>query len=181
MSKSYFIADTHFGHNREFVYEARGCKSIDEHDSLLIEGILGTVNHEDKLYILGDLYFNDKYENILIKLNRNICVIQGNHDKSLYKNHNLFDNQRIKLVGHIYDTKINKTNITMSHYPMMSWNMSHYGAWNLYGHVHGKKLPICGKQFDCQPTANHMKPWSYEELIEIMETKPKNWDYIERN
>ena len=34
--------------------------------------------------------------------------------------------------------KINKKDITLSHYAMRSWASSCYGSWQLYGHSHGR-------------------------------------------
>jgi len=64
---------------------------------------------------------------------------------------------------------------------MISWNRSHYNSLNLYGHVHNKKIPIDGKMFDVCPKKDHMYPYSLDEIIDIMESKPNNWDYIERS
>jgi len=44
-----------------------------------------------------------------------------------------------------------------------------------------KKIPISGKMIDVCPKKDHMYPYSLGEIIDIMESKPNNWDYIERS
>jgi len=175
----YFIADLHLGHNREFVYKDRGFDTIEAHDEALIANIKAKVTPNDRLYILGDVYFDKKYTDILISLNREITVVEGNHDRKLYRDSRYCE--RVRLCPAIMDIRVDKHNITLSHFPMMSWNQSHYGAWNLHGHVHHKVLPVLGKQFDCCPTKEHLYPWSIKELETIMANMPSNWDYIEKS
>ena len=43
-----------------------------------------------------------------------------------------------------------------------------------------KKIPIDGKMLDVCPKKEHMNAYSLDEIIDIMELKPNNWDYIEK-
>ena len=63
---------------------------------------------------------------------------------------------------------------------MVSWNKSHYNSLNLYGHVHGKPIPITGKMLDVALTKEHFKPYTIDEVMTIMENKPNNWDFIDK-
>ena len=49
----YFISDTHFNHDREFVYGPRGFKSVKEMNETLIKNWNETVTNEDDIYVLG--------------------------------------------------------------------------------------------------------------------------------
>lgn len=175
----YFIADSHSGHDREFIYKQRGFNSIQEHDEALLDGINYTVKQTDTLYILGDIAWVNPVKFLNSIYCEHIFVIKGNHDKDLYNQKGLLK-RNITLCNELLDIKINGQKITLSHFPMISWEASHYNSWLIYGHVHGKKLPIDGKMFDVAPRKEHIQPYSFDEIVEIMKTKPNNWDYIKR-
>lgn len=91
MSNIFLTSDTHFGHDKEFVYEARGFKSIGEHDEILVENFNKMVKRGDEVYHLGDVCLGDDKKSIeyLKRLHGNIHIILGNHDSDrrmeLYK------------------------------------------------------------------------------------------------
>ena len=60
---------------------------------------------------------------------------------------------------------------------MRVWHRSHYNAWQLYGHSHAKLEPI-GKQYDVGVDNNNFMPVSFNELVEIMDKQPNNFNYI---
>ena len=89
----YFISDTHFNHDREFVYGPRGFKSIEEMNETLIKNWNETVTPDDQIYVLGDFFLGTDEEFIrhtLWRLNGQIYLIYGNHDTpakiKLYEN-----------------------------------------------------------------------------------------------
>jgi len=180
---TYFLADPHYSHDKEFIWKERGFNNIEEHDSCILENCK-KLKANDFLYIIGDVSCGrNSLENALKFLNQLICkvfVIKGNHDGSLFKNKDKV-NANIKFIDSVcLDIDIGFQSITLCHYPMISWNRSHYNSLNLYGHVHNKKIPIDGKMLDVCPKKDHMYPYSYDEIIDIMESKPNNWDYIEK-
>ena len=90
------------------------------------------------VFHLGDFCFGkkDDWMNVLSQLNgAEIHLVKGNHDKTAKQMVGLFssisDIKEIKLK--FYDEIIP---VTLCHYPMLAWNRSHYGAWQLFGHVH---------------------------------------------
>ena len=181
---TYFTADIHYGHDREFIWKERGFNNIEEHDSCLLNNCK-KLKANDILYIVGDVSCGrNSLENALKFLNQLICkvfVVKGNHDGSLFKNKDKV-NANIHFIDSVYlDIKVEGQSITLCHYPMISWNRSHRGSWLFYGHVHGKKIPIDGKMFDVYPKKDHMYPYSLDEIMDIMESKPNNWDYIEKS
>lgn len=82
MGRIFVTADLHIGHNKEFVWKARGYESIEEHDQALVNNWNGTVTPEDVVYILGDvmLYDIDYGISVLKNLNGQLIILQGNHD-----------------------------------------------------------------------------------------------------
>ena len=172
----YFISDPHSNHDAEFIVKERGFDNVEKYNEALIDGInYLTRNPEDELYILGDV--GKKPLEFLGKL---VCgeihVIRGNHDNGLYSGR--MKSKNIELHNEIFETNIGTVPVVLCHYPMVSWNRSHWGSWLLYGHVHHKELPIKGKMLDVAPTAEHMFPYSEKEIEEIMKTLPNNWDLI---
>jgi len=81
----YIIADTHFGHANIVLFEPIRLTNIQidghiDHDEWLLENWNNTVSKEDTIIHLGDVAFKDSYK-IAKKLNGNITLIVGNHDK----------------------------------------------------------------------------------------------------
>ena len=126
MNKILFTADLHFGHtnilkhqpNRPFAQEGD--------------------------YILGDLTFfkSEDARHLLEKLPGQKFLIQGNHDGSIRAYSNYF-----KTTAQILDLTVKPTacpflsenlQLTLCHYPMVTWNKKPYGSIMLHGHCHGK-------------------------------------------
>lgn len=83
--KLFLTSDTHWGHNKEFIYQKRGFKSIEEHDETLIQRWNETVRPEDHVIHLGDFVVGAGKDSekivrkILSRLNGKISLILGNH------------------------------------------------------------------------------------------------------
>lgn len=146
MSNIYFTSDTHFSHNRGFLYEPRGFSSIEEHDETIVENWNKVVKPEDIVYHLGDTMLNDNEKGIecFKRLNGQIFIIWGNHDTQNRTNM-LFRECRNKLAGGWYATVIKHNNhsIYLSHYPTLTANFDekHFSRHviNLHGHTHQQK------------------------------------------
>lgn len=75
----------------------------------------------------------------------------------------------------LLDTKINKTFYVICHYPMMSWNRSHYNSIQLFGHLHsrwkGNKQQL-NVGLDC----HNLYPVNIEEIPELLSSLPDKID-----
>ncbi len=85
---NYITADTHFGHTNMLDYEPmrlQKAKSMgyDSFDDFMVDIWNGTVKKGDKVLHLGDFAFKDGYK-IAQKLNGDITLLVGNHDKKEY-------------------------------------------------------------------------------------------------
>lgn len=86
--KKFVTSDLHLGHNKEFLYKARGFVSIEEHDLALVKIWNETVSPDDTVYILGDIMLKHNLEDnefeyglsLLRQLNGKLIIIRGNHD-----------------------------------------------------------------------------------------------------
>ena len=87
----YFTSDTHFNHDKAFIYEARGYKDRYEHNDALIAKINETVRPQDVLFHLGDYCLNismPEFEQIVAKINcENIYYSRSEEHTSELQSH----------------------------------------------------------------------------------------------
>jgi calcineurin-like phosphoesterase family protein len=177
----FFTADTHFFHKNIIEYSYRPFSSIEEMNETIIQKWNNKVNKDDLVYHLGDFIFGNitQYRSIRTRLNGKIILIRGDHDK-------LFDATRF--VKHTYNLEANvplfnfiydKQPITLCHWCMRVWAKSHYNSWHLYAHSHGNLEPI-GKSHDVGVDNNNFEPLSFEEIKQIMENCPDNFNLIKK-
>lgn len=84
----------------------------------------------------------------------------------------------ITLYNSYLETRIEGKDITISHYPVLSWNKKSHGAIMLHGHCHynlpatRKESKEIGKILDVGVDGNDFFPYTFDQIIEIMDTKP---------
>lgn len=123
MSQIYFTSDLHFCHDREFLYEPRGFKSVREMNNEIVMRWNEVVAPDAHIYVLGDIMLCDNVEGIrlLKQLKGHIHIICGNHEtdarRALYENcYNVVevvDAKRLKYDGYHF---------FLSHYPCLCAN-----------------------------------------------------------
>ena len=143
MSKIYLTSDLHFGHDKEFVWKARGYNSVWEMNEDIIQKWNSIVDDDDIVYVLGDLMLGDHAHIKYIKrLRGRLHIVLGNHDtavrEELYlKAHNV---DEVAEVGIRLNYK--KFHFILTHYPMLTGNIDKEHlkqmACNLHGHTHQK-------------------------------------------
>lgn len=136
MSKIWLTSDTHFGHDKEFIWGARGFTSVDEMNIEIVKRWNEVVAPDDEVYHLGDVAMGS-LENLewVDNLNGNIHFIRGNH---------CTDNRAARLGATKYADvlKYGKYRFYLSHYPTLcaNWDDNNRGlkgcTWNLCGHTH---------------------------------------------
>jgi len=190
----YFTSDTHFNHDKPFIYEARGYKNRTEHNDALIAKINELVSPEDTLIHLGDFCLNitpPEFVQILDRINcKNIAYIWGNHNSCIRKHYEdavAVEYQRkdievypyavgkITYLGYYGEVIVNGQMIVLHHYPHQIWNQMQRGAWQLSGHSHytnptthvdNPSNKILDVGWD-----GHSKPLSFSEIQKIMMNK----------
>lgn len=178
----WFTSDWHLGHKNIITYGNRPFSGVAEMERVLIENVQQLVEEKDFVFHLGDFCrYSAISERVIPQLPGTWFWIRGNHDKELEK--------YLKQVGQlsnlydILDLTIGDQPITLCHYPMISWNKSHFGAWQLYGHHHSDTniLPIMqGKRLNVNVELWNYLPLSLNMISTIMNERLNNWDYIER-
>lgn len=163
--KVYFTSDTHLGHNKPFVVEARGYKTIADHDTALIDKINERVRANDILFHLGDFCLNTDESKLNEFLSRIQCqyiyLLWGNHNNPLWKVYrrevNAYANQNetgppsvvkgdievypfryknIVFIGNYAEISVDGKVFILSHYPNYVFNHMKEGAMHLCGHSH---------------------------------------------
>lgn len=131
----FFTADTHFCHKNIRTLANRPFDNDSEMEAAMIFGWNARVKAQDTVYALGDIIWGknpDKIESILTKLTGEIHLIRGNHDSD-----QLCMSGRFASVSNLLEVKVEGYELTLCHYPMLTWKHSHYGALMLHGHSHG--------------------------------------------
>ena len=142
----YIISDNHWFHGNILKYEHRPFKTTHEMDDYMIQAWNDTIGVNDTVYYLGDIAFTNNFQ-VLMRLLRTlkgkIYLVPGNHDHSCVRNNvprfQWIEN-KLFIGDSITEKKVNVAGkyekVTMSHYPMASWNAKFHGRKHFYGHVH---------------------------------------------
>lgn len=140
-------SDNHFYHANILTYESmmkfRGdlYQTVEEMNAAMIIQWNKDVSQNDTVIIVGDFCFGHgdtlrtRLREILPKLNGRFILVRGNHDPS--KGDEVWQEFCHKVVD-MYRHKDNKQLIVFCHYPLVSWEKSHYGSIMMHGHCHGK-------------------------------------------
>lgn len=176
MSKIFITSDTHFGHDREFLFGPRGFTSIEEHDQEVIRRWNSVVGPDDVVYHLGDVMLNDNAHGMecLRQLNGQIKIVPGNHDTDnrlkLY-----VQLENIEVMPMAILLKYQKYNFYLSHHPTLTSNLEkapylRMHLINLYGHTHqqGKFFQDMPFMFHVGMDSNNCTPVLLDDAIQMM-------------
>ena len=181
MSKIFLTSDTHFGHDREFLWGPRGFTNSQEHDEAVIKNWNETVSPDDIVYHLGDLMLGDNAHGIecVKRLNGHIKLIRGNHDTDArWKLYGTLPN--VELIGWADVIKYKKYNFYPSHHPTMTSNLEkaphlRMHLINLYGHTHqmSKFYQDMPYMVHVGLDSNDNRPILLDDAIELMKEETK--------
>lgn len=181
MSKIFLTSDTHFGHDREFLWGPRGFSNHIDHDEEIIQRWNERVGHDDIVYHLGDVMLGDNEYgmNCLRRLNGQIKIIRGNHDTdSRWSLYSTLPN--VECLGWAEVIKYRKYHFYLSHHPTMTSNLEkapylRMHLINLFGHTHQKNkfyndIPF---MFHCGLDTHDCAPVLLDDAIEMMKEETK--------
>lgn len=185
----FVTSDLHLGHQREFVWQARGYNSVQEHDEGVIKTLNETVRPNDILIFLGDFCLNTTFTQFDAYLDKiacqNLWALWGNHnnphEKNVYrklvgdKEQYPVKYKNMTYYGHYMEAILNGQFVVLFHYPIWVWNEMKNGSWMLCGHSHysfphTKADNQYGKILDVG-WDGHGKPWTLEEISAVMADK----------
>ena len=171
MSDIYIISDTHFYHDKDFIWQKRGFNSVSEMNEALISNWNSVVQYNDIVYHLGDFCvgttnIND-IEHIMNALRGKIRLVVGNHDTetrlNIYKDFPIFED-----VQYGYSLKINKKiHFLLTHYPTLTGNPGDYHKlYSIHGHTHSpNKFCEYDLMYNTSCEAINCTPISIEQIV----------------
>ena len=115
MSRNFYIADWHYGHENILAFDNRPFKTVDEMNEQLIDRWNQVVDRGDKVYVLGDMFW------------KKVDVALEVLDKFKRKFTKICDYDEIDDCGR---------KVVLCHYPITCFKNHFYGWYHLYGHVH---------------------------------------------
>lgn len=176
----WFTSDTHFGHDKEFIWKVRGFNSCEEMNETLVEQWNEKVKENDDVWHLGDIMLGSESNlRYLEKLKGRIHIIYGNHDT----------NNRCALYNTVPSVmrgswaeqqKWNGYHFYLSHFPTITSNLEKESlkqcTINLYGHTHQTtnfylEYPF---MYHVGVDSHNCAPVSLEQVIYDMEMKVKD-------
>lgn len=162
----FFTSDLHFYHANVIKYCNRPWDSAEEMNEGLIANWNSVVRDNDKVWILGDLFFcgHEESLSILKRLKGRKHLILGNHDKMI-RNQKQVQAEFERVYPDLYEESIAGVKVVMCHYPLLTWNKAHYGSFMLHGHSHGTaRYPFTGRIMDVGVDSNNYTPISWEDI-----------------
>lgn len=137
MSNIFLCSDLHLSHSNIITFKRedgrplRNFSTIEEHDEHIIAQHNKVVNPQDRVYMLGDITFHNKYLHKLDRMHGRKVLIKGNHDDlKLTQYLPYFDDIR---ACHILDKFI------LTHIPIHVESFSRWKA-NIHGHLHANRV-----------------------------------------
>lgn len=185
----FITSDTHFCHDRDFIWSPRKCTSVSEMNRKIVANWNSVVGKNDDVYLLGDVMLNNDEEGIrLLKmLHGRIHIALGNHDSSTRKK--LYEQcpnvVELNEVG--FRLKYGGYNFILSHYPQLTNNGGRKPldreTISLCGHIHTSN-PFeewnKGRIFHCEMDANNLTPFDMDTVVAMLEEKERNsrWEFF---
>lgn len=178
----YVTSDTHFCHNKDFLYKSRGFDNVYDMNKAIIHNWNSIVQPDDEVYLLGDVMLNDNEEGLkcLHQLKGNINIVLGNHDtearRILY-----LSSWNVNYVEMAYILKYKGYHFYLSHYPTMCSNYDvdkplKARIINVCGHSHTtdpwKDIDI-GIIYHAELDAHNMMPISLDSILEEVQSHPR--------
>lgn len=179
MNKIWFVSDWHFAHNKPFIYEPRGFKTVEEMNETIIKNHNSVVDYDDDVYCLGDCMLSDNELGLkcIKSLKGKIHIIRGNH----------CTDTRIELYKTCYNVvevledwacvrKFNGLRFYLCHYPTMTSNFDldkplKSRTLSLSGHTHDKGIWDAAGGYNVALDAHNCYPVEITEIIEAFKKK----------
>lgn len=169
MAEIWLTSDTHFCHQREFLWAPRGFNSQYEMNEAIVENWNKIVNPEDTVYLLGDVMLNDNVTGakLLHSLKGDIHLVCGNHDSTerieIYRN-----SWNIVTITLAERLKYNGYHFFLCHYPVLC---SNYDDGKNLKH---KTICLCGHTHTKDPFVDWDKGCIYHVELDAHNCAPVN-------
>jgi calcineurin-like phosphoesterase family protein len=134
--RTWFTADTHFGHAGAIGRFKRPFRSVSEMDDALVAGWNDVVGPDDEIWHVGDFAVRvprERVSALLSQLNGRKHLITGNNDGPA-----TLGAPEWASIEPYADIEVEGTRLILCHYPFRTWDGMYKGAYNLHGHSHGQ-------------------------------------------
>jgi calcineurin-like phosphoesterase family protein len=163
MTRIFIISDTHFGHenilrfrdsaSNELIRNFSDVHDMNEH---MVERWNKTINDDDIVYHLGDVYFGKGHE-VLGRLKGRKRLILGNHDNAKDQNLQKYF-QKISMWR-----MFPEYNCLLTHVPVHESSL-YKVQYNLHGHIHQQASPT-EKHINCSVEVQDYMPKLITDLV----------------
>lgn len=154
-SNVWFVSDLHLGHGH--AAKMRGFTSVEEHDAAIVAN-LQVVGRKDKLFILGDVVWNNNSLKLLSDIPGTKELIIGNHDTLTTKEY-------LKYFTKVHGFRKYK-NFWLSHCPIHPQEI-YRCTGNIHGHIHngGATDNLGHPYFNVNVDCNGMNPTNFSTIL----------------
>lgn len=193
-SKIYFTSDQHFGHEGIIKFANRPYSNVRDMDEDMILKWNKVVPIDGLTFVLGDIGFCNKKDivDIYSRLNGRKILIRGNHDSNYSDSvlASIFDEIHDLSYTRIQDEETSKyVYMVLCHYPMFDWQGSFKGSWQLFGHIHTRKLTefetlktkLFSTQYDVGVDNNNFEPVPFKKIKDIIMSQSKSTTFKKTN
>ena len=174
----WFTSDLHFGHRNIIKYCNRPWNTVEEMDEALIHNWNSVVGKNDIVFDLGDFAFasNQRWRELISRLNGKHYLILGNHDVSRYPGDSIMG--LFEGVEHQMLLDIDGRYVYLNHYPFLcyggAWRNPNNAVYQLFGHIHSGPNSS-GKDTD---RLVHLFPYQYDIGVDNNNYFPVSWNQI---
>jgi calcineurin-like phosphoesterase family protein len=141
-------------------------------EDAFIENHNKVVKPKDITYFIGDIAFgwrDERIEEYFKKLNGAKVFITGNHDRFRRVGNSMIYHRIHEVKGEEWGGY----NPTLCHYPMLSWNASFHGTFQLHGHTHGMiEFDPQVRRLDVGVDCWKYAPIAWEDIVEKLSFVP---------
>ena len=179
-SRVWVTSDLHLGHDKPFIWEARGFDSVQQMNQTIIKNLQEIITKStDELYICGDVTLGEIDRELLWQIPGRVHVILGNHDTDvraqIYKDlgWSVSFGERIKYTD---GTQRGQMSFLLTHYPTLTANPGdkpNQCVVNISGHTHSpqkwkSEYPFI---YNVSCDANDCKPIELSTIVWFMREK----------
>jgi len=163
----FFTADLHFGHKNVINFtnpdgaRCRPFDTVEDMEDAMIQMHNEIVKPADKVYMLGDIAFNNRGLEKVKQMNGIKILVKGNHDQ-------LKLNKYVEVFKDIRGCHVTN-GLVFTHIPIHVDQLGRFGC-NVHGHLHGGRVMQDNKidpRFLCVSVEHtNLKPIDFEDMVD---------------
>lgn len=183
MSNLWLISDTHFGHDKEFIYLPRNFQTVEEMNEAIVERWNANVKEQDTVYLLGDVAMGSIDNiNFLTRLKGQIYLAIGNHDTETRLNA-IKQLPNIKSIEFGYRLKDGRITFLLTHYPQLTGNYDKSHTYSIHGHTHLSNpfTPDFDLMYNVNCESQNCTPVAFEDMRQQIKEKRINFNMVKNN